>query len=108
VDGGHHPVLAPRQSAQHVAGSRLVGRLSEDVVVHEDQSVRREDPVGGVTHGDRGGLLAGETDRRVGPRLAGRDRLDDVGSNDRERDAEVREDLGATRRGGGEDEGRYG
>jgi hypothetical protein len=108
VDGRHDPVLASRQLPQHVAGSGLVGRLAEDAVVDEDERVRREDPLGGVEDGDRRGLLAGEADRRVGPGLAGRDRLDDVGSNDCEGDTEVREDLDATRRGGSEDEGRYG
>jgi len=108
VDGRHDPVLATRQPAQHFPSSGLVGGLAEDGVVDEHESVRGEDPVVGVAGGRHGRLLAGEPRRRPRARLAGGDRLVDVRRTDRERDAEVREDLGATGRGGGENERRYG
>lgn len=101
-------MLAPRQPPEHVSRFRIVGRLAEDVVIHEDEGVRSEDPVVGVAPGAGRGLLAREPRGRLGPRLSGRDRLVDVGRTDREGDAEVREDLGASGRGGGEDERRYG
>jgi hypothetical protein len=108
VDGRHDPVLATRQPPQHVPGAGLVGRLAENGIVDEDESVRGEDPVAGVAGGRHGGLLAGEPLGRLRTRFAGGDRLLNVGRTDRERDAEVREDLGATGRGGGENERRYG
>jgi hypothetical protein len=108
VDGGHDAVLAPRQPPEHVPRLRIVGRLAEDVVVYEDEGVRGEDPVVGVPAGAGRGLLAREPCGCLGPRLSGRNRLVDVGRTDREGDAEVREDLGASGRGGGEDERRYG
>jgi hypothetical protein len=108
MDGRHDPVLAARQPPQHVPGPRFVGGLAEDGVVDQHESVRGEDPVIGVAGGGRGGLLAGEARCRLRARLAGGDRLVDVGRTDRERDAEVHEDLGAAGRSGGEDERRYG
>ena len=101
-------MLATRQPPQHVPGLRLVGGLAEDGVVHEHESVRGEDPVAGVAGGRHGRLLAGEPRGRLRAPLAFGERLVDVCRTDRERDAEVREDLGATGRGGGENERRYG
>jgi hypothetical protein len=108
VDGRHDPVLATRHEPQHLPGPRLVDGLAEDGVVEEHESVRGEDPVIGMAGGGRGGLLAGEAHRRLGARLAGGDRLVDVGRTDRKRDAEVREYLGTAGGSGGEDEKRYG
>ena len=101
-------MLATRQPPQHVPGPGLVGGLAEDGIVDEHESVRGEDPVVGVAGGRHGGLLAGDPLGRLRARLAGGDRLVDGGRTDREGDAEVREDLGATGRGGGENERRYG
>ena len=86
----------------------LVGGLAENHFVDQDQRVRGEDPVVGMA--GRGGrrLLAGKTDRRIRTALRRGDRLVDVGRTDRERNAEVREDLDPARRGGRENEGRYG
>jgi hypothetical protein len=104
----HDPVLASRKEPQHLAGAPLVDRLAEDGIVDENESVRREDPVIRVPGGGRGGLLAGEASRRLPARLAGGDRLVDVGRTDRKRDTEAREDFGAPGRGGSENERRYG
>jgi hypothetical protein len=101
-------MLAAREPVQHVPRVRVVRRLAEDRIVDEHESVRREDPVVEVASGGRGGFLAGEARRRLRAGLAGGDRLVDVGRTERERDAEVREDLGAAGRSGGEDERRYG
>ena len=108
MDGRHDPVLATRQEPQHLPGPAIVYGLAEDGIVEEHESVRGEDPVIGVAGGGRGGLLAGETRRRLRARLTGGDRLVDVGRTDRKRDAEVREDLGTAGRSGSEDEKRYG
>lgn len=108
MNGRHDPMLAARQEPQHFPGPPIVDRFAEDRIVDEHESVRREDPVVEVPSGGRGGFLAGEAGRRLRAGLAGGDRLVDVGRTDRERDAEVREDLGAAKRSGGEDERRYG
>lgn len=108
MDRRHDPVLAARQPAEHFPRVPLVAGLSQDRVVEQHEGVRGEDPVVGMAgRGDRG-LFTGEAGRRLRTRLPGGDRLVDVGRADRERNAEVREDLGAAGGGGREDEGRYG
>lgn len=101
-------MLAARQPAEHVPGGPLVGGLSQDRLVDQDESVRGEDPVVGMAGRGGRGLLTGESGRRIRTRLPGGDRLVDVGRADRERNTEVREDLGPAGGGGREDEGRYG
>jgi hypothetical protein len=108
VDRGHDPVLAARQPPQHLARRGLVNRLPEDHFVDQHQGVGGEDPIAGMARrGDRC-LLPGKTDRRIRTALRRGDGFVDIGRTDRERDAEVREDLGPARGGGREDEGRYG
>jgi hypothetical protein len=44
VYGGHDPVIAAGESAQHLAGVSLVPRLAEDRALEEDERVGREHP----------------------------------------------------------------
>jgi hypothetical protein len=97
-------VLSAGQHPKHVPGLGVVGRLSEDRAVQEDERVRREHPVVRPPRGADGGFLAGQADGGLQAGFPGRDGLVDVGGRHEKRDSERREDLGAARGGGGENE----
>jgi hypothetical protein len=97
-------VFPPRQLSQHLRRLAVVPGLSEDGTVEQHERVGGEDPLAGVPGGRGGGFLRCETGGGRVTRLTGEDRLVDVGGGDGERDAERVEDLGAPRRGGGEDQ----
>jgi hypothetical protein len=100
----HDPVLPAGQHPKHVPGLGVVGGLSEDRSIQEDERVRREHPVFGPPRGGDGGFLPGQADGGVGTGFPGRDGLVDVGRRHQERNSERREDLRPARGRGGENE----
>lgn len=102
--GGHDPVIAAGESAQHLAGVSLVPRLAEDRALEDDERVGREHPLAGVARGADRGLLGSQAQRGGAAGLASSDRFVDVGRRDGEGDAQSGEDFGATRGSRGEEE----
>ena len=95
------------EQAEHAGGIGCVLWFSEDLFVDDDYGVRAENEGvrrDGVSSGDGLGLFTGETGDEANRVFAGLAEFGDIGGNDLESEAGLREKFAAARRGGGQNQ----
>ena len=85
-----------------------IARLAADLPLDHDRGVGRQHRQRRIAGAHRERLGARHAQHVVGGTLARQQRLVDVGDRDAVRDAELRQELRAPRRGGGEAQERWG